>query len=119
MGPADPEKPNPTKFPVRAKLSDLNKKTNPTLPYLPASTLTMKRKLDANDIPSPDPAEENNKDSNESNFETLNLDPRLRQALIQENFNRPTLVQSKAIPLALEGKDVIGMYILFFKANLS
>lgn len=72
----------------------------------------MKRKLDANDIPSPEAADENNKDAEESSFENLNLDPRLRQALIKENFTRPTLVQSKAIPLALEGKDVLGMYFL-------
>lgn len=71
----------------------------------------MKRKLDANDVPSTEPTAENYTDDNESDFESLNLDPRLRQALIQENFLRPTLVQSKAIPLALEGKDVLGTYI--------
>ncbi|KAJ5679272.1 ATP-dependent RNA helicase dbp9 [Penicillium macrosclerotiorum] len=64
----------------------------------------MKRKLDANDVPSPEPkgAEEQDPD-----FETLNLDPRLRQALIKEKFTKPTLVQAKAIPLALEGKDIL------------
>lgn len=65
----------------------------------------MKRKLDANDVPSPkaSAAEEADLD-----FEALNLDPRLRQALIKEKFTKPTLVQSKAIPLALEGKDILG-----------
>ncbi|OQD72858.1 hypothetical protein PENDEC_c018G05937 [Penicillium decumbens] len=64
----------------------------------------MKRKLDANDVPSPEPkgAEEQDAD-----FETLNLDPRLRQALIKEKFTKPTPVQAKAIPLALEGKDIL------------
>jgi ATP-dependent RNA helicase DDX56/DBP9 len=65
----------------------------------------MKRKLDANDVPSPEPA---GADEKEFDFEALNLDPRLRQALIKENFSKPTLIQAKAIPLALEGKDILG-----------
>lgn len=65
----------------------------------------MKRKLDANDIPSPEPTGTEEKDPD---FETLGLDPRLRQALIKEKFTKPTLVQAKAIPLALEGKDILG-----------
>lgn len=65
----------------------------------------MKRKLDANDVPSPEPASAEEK---EPDFEALNLDPRLRQALIKEKFTKPTLVQAKAIPLALEGKDILG-----------
>lgn len=66
----------------------------------------MKRKLDANDVPSPEVAEG---DSNKkADFEKLNLDPRLRQALIKEKFTKPTLVQAEAIPLALEGKDILG-----------
>ncbi|KAJ9366139.1 hypothetical protein DTO282E5_9174 [Paecilomyces variotii] len=65
----------------------------------------MKRKLDANDVPSPEVAEG---DSNKkADFEKLNLDPRLRQALIKEKFTKPTLVQAEAIPLALEGKDIL------------
>lgn len=71
--------------------------------------ITMKRKLDANDIPSPEAADKSTEDADELTFENLNLDSRLRQALIKENFTRPTLVQSKAIPLALEGKDILGM----------
>lgn len=74
----------------------------------------MKRKLDANDVPSPEPSAEDNQGDHESDFENLNLDPRLRQALIKENFSKPTLVQSKAIPLALEGKDVLGAYLNVF-----
>ncbi|KAJ5943663.1 hypothetical protein N7516_003831 [Penicillium verrucosum] len=64
----------------------------------------MKRKLDANDVPSPKAA---GAEDQELDFEALNLDPRLRQALIKEKFTKPTLVQSKAIPLALEGKDIL------------
>lgn len=65
----------------------------------------MKRKLDANDVPSPEPT---GVEEEEPDFEVLGLDPRLRQALIKEKFTKPTLVQAKAIPLALEGKDILG-----------
>lgn len=65
----------------------------------------MKRKLDANDVPSPEATEAKDQ---ATSFEGLDLDPRLRQALIKEKFTKPTLVQSKAIPLALEGKDILG-----------
>lgn len=66
----------------------------------------MKRKLDVNDVPSTDATEGDNE--SQTTFENLALDPRLRQALVKENFSKPTLVQSKAIPLALEGKDILG-----------
>ena len=69
----------------------------------------MKRKLDANDVPSPEAVEKRTKDLPDADFESLNLDPRLRQALIKEKFTKPTPVQAKAIPLALEGKDILGM----------
>ncbi|GMF76874.1 unnamed protein product [Aspergillus oryzae] len=68
----------------------------------------MKRKLDANDVPSPEAADKKEKkEEDDADFESLNLDPRLRQALIKEKFTKPTLVQAKAIPLALEGKDIL------------
>ncbi|PWY89439.1 DEAD-domain-containing protein [Aspergillus sclerotioniger CBS 115572] len=68
----------------------------------------MKRKLDANDVPSPEAVEgKETADTNEADFESLNLDPRLRQALIKEKFTKPTPVQAKAIPLALAGKDIL------------
>lgn len=72
----------------------------------------MKRKLDANGVPSTEAVEgtETN-NTNDASFENLNLDARLRQALIKEKFTKPTLVQSKAIPLALQGKDILGKYI--------
>jgi ATP-dependent RNA helicase DDX56/DBP9 len=70
----------------------------------------MKRKLDANDVPSPEAADKKEKkEEDNADFESLNLDPRLCQALIKEKFTKPTLVQAKAIPLALEGKDILGM----------
>ncbi|EHA22894.1 hypothetical protein ASPNIDRAFT_46984 [Aspergillus niger ATCC 1015] len=64
--------------------------------------------LDANDVPSPEVAEtKETSDADEADFESLNLDPRLRQALIKEKFTKPTPVQAKAIPLALAGKDIL------------
>lgn len=69
----------------------------------------MKRKLDANDVPSPETyGQAETHDSDDATFESLNLDPRLRQALTKEKFSKPTLVQAKAIPLALQGKDILG-----------
>ena len=65
----------------------------------------MKRKLDRNDVPSPgasEPVEAPN-----STFESLNLDNRLLQAISKEKYVNPTPVQAKAIPLALEGKDIL------------
>ena len=37
---------------------------------------------------------------------TLGLDPRLLRALTKKRYRAPTAVQSQAIPLVLEGKDV-------------
>jgi ATP-dependent RNA helicase DDX56/DBP9 len=65
----------------------------------------MKRKLDANDVPAP--AAEVEEQSDKQNFANLGLESRLLQAITKQNFHTPTLVQSKAIPLALEGRDVL------------
>ncbi|TVY83556.1 ATP-dependent RNA helicase dbp9 [Lachnellula suecica] len=65
----------------------------------------MKRKLDANDVPAP--ADEVEKQQDVSTFADLGLDSRLLQGIAKQNFQTPTLVQSKAIPLALEGKDIL------------
>ncbi|XP_060643413.2 probable ATP-dependent RNA helicase DDX56 [Anolis sagrei] len=43
----------------------------------------------------------------EPSFEHLGLDPRLLQAVAALGWRRPTLVQAEAIPLALEGKDLL------------
>lgn len=71
----------------------------------------MKRKLDKNDRPSSaadseqKPATE--KPEAEFSFTDLGLDPRLLQAIAKQKFEKPTLVQRKAIPLALSGQDVL------------
>lgn len=62
----------------------------------------MKRKLDENDAPI-----EVKGDSDEHTFGDLGLDPRLLQAISHQGFKKPTLVQSKTIPLALDGVDIL------------
>jgi hypothetical protein len=66
----------------------------------------MKRKLDQDGVPAA--AEAPQRDSRPS-FTTLGLDSRLLQGVAAAKFSEPTLVQAKTIPLALEGKDILGM----------
>ncbi len=40
-------------------------------------------------------------------FEKLDLDPRLQRAIAKLGFDKPTVVQETAIPLGLEGKDIL------------
>ena len=42
-------------------------------------------------------------------FDMLGLDPALSTALKRLNFSEPTPIQNKAIPLALEGHDILGL----------
>jgi len=42
-----------------------------------------------------------------ASFADLGLDPRLVQAVAKQSFEKPTLVQRKAIPLALGGQDIL------------
>lgn len=65
----------------------------------------MKRKLNEDQVPVPVPVLEV---QGASAFSALGLDSRLLQAIQNQSFSNPTLVQSKAIPLALEGKDILG-----------
>ncbi|KAF7192703.1 ATP-dependent RNA helicase dbp9 [Pseudocercospora fuligena] len=66
----------------------------------------MKRKLNEHDVPEPSNTE--NAATNSSNaFASLSLDPRLLQAISKQKFTTPTPVQSRAIPLALSGQDVL------------
>ncbi|KAK3292728.1 uncharacterized protein B0H64DRAFT_328529 [Chaetomium fimeti] len=76
---------------------------------------TMKRKLDSKDEPveatskpEPKPAKaEKQSEAAEPSFAELGLDPRLVQAVAKQSFEKPTLVQRKAIPLAIQGQDVL------------
>jgi ATP-dependent RNA helicase DDX56/DBP9 len=63
----------------------------------------MKRKLNDNDIPEvvePEIAPE-------ETFASLGLEPRLLRGIRDQKWSTPTGVQAKAIPLALEGKDIL------------
>lgn len=66
----------------------------------------MKRKLDESDEPGPPPHADAAAEPKMS-FADFGLDSRLLQAVAEQNFREPTLVQREAIPLALEGKDVL------------
>ena len=68
----------------------------------------MKRKLNDDDVPTAVSVSDTG--NHASSFSTLGLDSRLLQAVARENFSSPTLVQARAIPLALEGKDILGTY---------
>ncbi|KAK4463848.1 ATP-dependent RNA helicase dbp-9 [Cladorrhinum samala] len=78
----------------------------------------MKRKLNQDDTPAAAPELEKKKKTSDSpekkqepepelSFAELGLDPRLVQAVAKQSFEKPTLVQRKAIPLALQGQDVL------------
>jgi ATP-dependent RNA helicase DDX56/DBP9 len=68
----------------------------------------MKRKMDENDNPVPaDPPKNENANPNEASFADLDLDSRLYSAISRQNYIRPTLIQAKAIPLIIEGNDVL------------
>lgn len=67
----------------------------------------MKRKIDDNGEPAPAAESEAKPTSPEPTFAGLGLDTRLVQAIAKEKFEKPTLVQRTAIPLALDGQDVL------------
>ncbi|KAI1143730.1 DEAD-domain-containing protein [Hypoxylon sp. FL0543] len=68
----------------------------------------MKRKLDENNEPvSTAITETPSAEVKPSTFADLGLDSRLLQATAHQNWQTPTLVQSKAIPLAIDGCDVL------------
>ncbi|KAI9831642.1 MAG: putative ATP-dependent RNA helicase ddx56 [Phylliscum demangeonii] len=65
----------------------------------------MKRKFDDRET-----ATETSKsatEGTEDSFAAYGLDPRILQSLVKEKYLQPTPVQARAIPLALEGKDVL------------
>ncbi|MEI6170755.1 MAG: DEAD/DEAH box helicase, partial [Pseudomonadota bacterium] len=43
-----------------------------------------------------------------TNFEGFSLSQHLKNSLARMNFTIPTPIQIKSIPLALEGKDILG-----------
>lgn len=78
--------------------------------------LTMKRKLNSEDIPEAvvvEGGEEQAATTSKATFASLNLDARLLQAITKEKFTEPTAVQAEAVPLALSGKDILGTSSVF------
>ncbi|KAI9681936.1 MAG: ATP-dependent DNA/RNA helicase [Bathelium mastoideum] len=65
----------------------------------------MKRKLDESDVPRE--VENGHSQKKASDFGSMGLDSRLLQGIANEKFATPTPIQSLAIPLALEGKDIL------------
>lgn len=76
--------------------------TSPT-----CNTDTMKRKLGENDEPVPTANVETPSAKMTTTFADLGLDSRLLQATASQGWQTPTLVQSKAIPLAIDGRDIL------------
>lgn len=71
----------------------------------------MKRKLNEHDVPEavlPEEVEEDDSAAPTS-FDRFAIDARLLQAIAAEKYAVPTPVQAKAIPLALDGRDILGM----------
>jgi len=71
----------------------------------------MKRKLNENDVPEEvsSPEVVPVAATGSKTFTDLGLDARLLQAITKEKFAEPTPVQARAIPLALEGRDILGI----------
>ena len=68
----------------------------------------MKRKLNEDGIPTPVDESESPSRQEPLDFEALQLDSRILQAIVKEGLSKPTAVQARAIPLALEGRDILG-----------
>jgi ATP-dependent RNA helicase DDX56/DBP9 len=75
----------------------------------------MKRKLNERNEPEPAPADDAApaapttavKKTGKVDFADLGLDPRLLQAIHQQNFEAPTPIQARAIPPALQGQGIL------------
>jgi len=70
-----------------------------------SSNVDMKRKLNEKDVPEPVKVE---RSADKTGFTDLGLDSRLLQAVTREKFTAPTPIQRQAIPIALQGKDILG-----------
>ncbi|KAF1818344.1 P-loop containing nucleoside triphosphate hydrolase protein [Dissoconium aciculare CBS 342.82] len=75
----------------------------------------MKRKLNERNEPEPPPADDAApaapttavKKTGKVDFADLGLDPRLLQAIHQQNFEAPTPIQARAIPPVLQGQGIL------------
>lgn len=81
---------------------------NPDIVVTPTNT-NMKRKHADESAPKGESEKraKTQQPANNLSFADLGLDTRLVQAVAAESFKEPTPVQQKAIPLALDGNDVV------------
>jgi hypothetical protein len=80
---------------------------------LHTTNMAMKRKLNSDDVPevvAPEAGEAQSTTPAKATFDSLNLDSRILQAITREKFTEPTPVQAATLPLALSGKDILGMF---------
>ena len=54
------------------------------------------------------PTEDNLPNATQDSFDTLSLTRPILKALSAMNFHHPTQIQSRTIPVALQGKDIVG-----------
>ena len=76
--------------------------------------MAMKRKLNSDDVPEvvvPEAGDNQTATPAKATFDSLNLDSRILQAITREKFTEPTPVQAATLPLALSGKDILGMFV--------
>jgi ATP-dependent RNA helicase DDX56/DBP9 len=123
-------RPNPTTTPI-CRLRDLKFKqiynrspaAIPTVWFCPkfitSQIASMKRKLNENDVPEEveeidataptdtNSATEPPKAPEPATFASFDLEPRLLRGIRDQRWSAPTPVQARAIPLALEGKDIL------------
>ncbi|KAI9846410.1 MAG: ATP-dependent DNA/RNA helicase [Sclerophora amabilis] len=70
----------------------------------------MKRKLDQDNVPVTSTEYDASKkisSQDDGSFVTFGLDPRILKGILSQEYSAPTTVQVKAIPLALQGRDVL------------
>lgn len=96
--------------PKKCRRKAVKRNTNTRL-HIDSNCIMGKRKLNEHDIPEDAEAVAASAQATQStqpSFDTLGLDARLLQGIVRQKFSTPTPVQAKAIPLALEGKDILG-----------
>lgn len=77
----------------------------------------MKRKLsDRDDVPV-ESTGQTSTHAAATSFDSFGLDARLLQALVNQKFAKPTPVQAQMVPLAIEGRDVVGTKALPCQIN--
>ena len=100
----------------------LNENDAPVAAPAPAEKIEMEEDIEMNEVDAPAPTDAQiaeaeeiansavaaaDKGEKDESFAGLGLDARLLQAIAKQNYSAPTLVQRKAIPLAIAGKDVL------------